>query len=239
MKALEKAPAERFLTAEEMYLALQQAVPEAFSTGIETQLREYLTTLLGDRATARREALRRAQVAADVRSGSGSHLAVNSSSSQSASSLQALSIDKPAAETGATPRLSSPPTLPAPAQKRSPRGFAITVALVAVLAIAAGVLHGQLSSGLRGNAAAPSAPLVELGSPSPAQAAHDQPSPPPSSAAEMTPSAVAPMRAASAGPATPASPTSSVSAARSPSTPAGKSRPRPRSRDLIAPDYAR
>ncbi|HWA72710.1 MAG TPA: serine/threonine-protein kinase [Polyangiaceae bacterium] len=250
MKSLEKAPESRFRTAEEMFVALQQAVPEAFTAGIETLLRDYLTTLLGDRATARREALRRAQVAADLRTGSGSHLAINPSSSQSASSLQALSIDAPSAEAEArAPRPSSPPTLPAPALKRSKRGLVLGAALVAALAVIGGVVRGVSPGGFASSAAAPPAAMVEL----PATARNQTPSNNPSAeptAPAATPTANSngaspePLRAPSAGGASPApAPVTetpgSGSAGHAPRNPTTKSRPRPRSRDLIAPDYAR
>jgi serine/threonine-protein kinase len=240
MKSLEKAPESRFRTAEEMFLALQDAVPEAFAAGIETQLRDYLATLLGDRATARREALRRAQVAADVRTGSGSHLAVTPGSSQSASSLQALSIDKPA-EVEATPHPSGPLTLPAPAPKRARHGLALGLALVATVAIAFGVLRSVVPGGQGSRTAAPSAPMTELPAPARTQApAGDSATAPPviQVPANAPTSATEPLRAPSAGPSAPV-PAPNTSTARSPSTPVTKSRARPRNRDLIAPDYAR
>jgi serine/threonine-protein kinase len=241
MKALEKAPELRWPSAEEMFHALEQAVPEAFAAGIAAELRDFLATLLGDRATARREALRRAQVAADIRTGSGSHLAVSASSSQSVSSLQALSIDnRPAVEV--TPRPSGPPTMAAPTPRRSRRGLALAISLLGVVTAGGLILRGVMPSGLGSQAAAPSAPMVELhptlspAAPLAKPSVEPQPVVAPSGSA--TPPEAEPMRMPSAGLATP-TPTPSSTAARSRSTPATKSRPRSQNRDLIAPDYAR
>jgi serine/threonine-protein kinase len=93
LKALEKDVEKRWATAEDMRIALEQAMPEAFGDAGRARLREFMERAVGDRKVARREAVRRAQLAADARHiETGSRNALQSSSGQSASSLRAISI---------------------------------------------------------------------------------------------------------------------------------------------------
>jgi serine/threonine-protein kinase len=97
VKALEKDVDKRWATAEEMRIALEQAVPDAFGDTGRARVREFMERAVGDRKVARREAVRRAQVAADARDiNTGARSALQSSSGQSASSLRAISISTPA-----------------------------------------------------------------------------------------------------------------------------------------------
>jgi eukaryotic-like serine/threonine-protein kinase len=80
-KALARDPARRWASADEMLVALQQAVPEAFVPGIQPKLRLYLDQLLGERARERKAALRLAQENVDR------------SKAQSCGSLRALTLD--------------------------------------------------------------------------------------------------------------------------------------------------
>jgi serine/threonine-protein kinase len=97
LKALEKDADRRWATAEDMRVALEQAVPEAFGDAGRARLRAFMDHVVGDRKVARREAIRRAQLAADVRDvETGARKALQSSSGQSASSLRAISISTPA-----------------------------------------------------------------------------------------------------------------------------------------------
>ncbi|HEY4157612.1 MAG TPA: serine/threonine-protein kinase, partial [Polyangiaceae bacterium] len=66
MKALDKDRDRRWPSAEEMRLALQRGVPQAFSLGFESQLRLFMGDAVGDRASAKRDALRRAELQADL-----------------------------------------------------------------------------------------------------------------------------------------------------------------------------
>ncbi|HKY34798.1 MAG TPA: serine/threonine-protein kinase [Polyangiaceae bacterium] len=98
MKALEKDVKRRWATAEDMRVALERAIPDAFDDEGDAALRAFMERMLGDRKVARREAVRRAQLAADARdveTGARKALQV---AAQSASSLRAISISQPAPE---------------------------------------------------------------------------------------------------------------------------------------------
>jgi eukaryotic-like serine/threonine-protein kinase len=117
LKALEKSPERRFRSAEDMLDALRGALPEAFDSSGQTQLKQFMSDLLGKRAALRREALRRAQLRADSRAQAHATTAIlgsNASPAQSGSSLRALSVDSPGARSRwtallRTPRWSRPP----------------------------------------------------------------------------------------------------------------------------------
>ncbi len=100
MKALERDPRERWATAEDMRLALQRALPEALGESAEQLLPQWTAEVLGARATARRNALRRLIAAADAASaeqrrvGSGAFAV----SSQSGGSLKAILLESDAEE---------------------------------------------------------------------------------------------------------------------------------------------
>ncbi len=140
LKALEKDVEKRWATAEEMRAALEQAVPEAFGDVGRSALREFMERAVGDRKVARREAVRRAQLAADGRDlETGSSKALQAGSAQSASSLRAISISKPGVEE--VPELvgaeSAPRTLPAPPRKRAPKAPWIVASAGVLLALGA------------------------------------------------------------------------------------------------------
>jgi serine/threonine-protein kinase len=99
LKALEKDREQRWSSAEEMRIALEQALPEAFGDAGRAQLREFMDGAVGDRKAARREAVRRAQARADeLDLGSGARKALQAASAQSAASLRAISISTEDAE---------------------------------------------------------------------------------------------------------------------------------------------
>lgn len=85
MKALSKAPEQRFASGYEMFGALDEAVPEALEARFELQVAEYLTGLFGAHASARRAAIRLAQEQADRQRAEAS--------SSSVGTLRAISID--------------------------------------------------------------------------------------------------------------------------------------------------
>ena len=89
MKALEKERSRRWPSAEEMRLALQRGVPQAFELGFENQLRVFMSDTVGERATRKREALRRAELVVDA----GGSDEGSGASSISATSLRAIAID--------------------------------------------------------------------------------------------------------------------------------------------------
>lgn len=141
LKALRKAPVERWETAERMYAALQRAVPEAFETGFEARVKDFLNVLVSDRAGARRESLRRAQLEADARASN------DANAGPSLGSLRAVSVER---SQGPFPR----PEAPAPfAPSRRPlrivpwAGLGIVLlALGAVLALGARGSDGRASA---------------------------------------------------------------------------------------------
>ena len=241
MKALEKAPDQRFATAESLRVALEGALPAAFAPRFELTVRHFLTQIMGDRAEARREALRRFQLAADERRlldvASG---VMPPQASQSAGSLRAIVVED-------VPRLDPLPMIPRTSQmptelgrrRRSSRalGFAavgIAMALTAVVATRRLPFHG---------AAASPAPAVTLE----AVTAPAEASPKTAPASAVSVSEPAP----SAAPNSPAPPTASDPAVGTPKPAAsGKHVPsaKPKSRsaasradaqDLLAPDYAK
>ncbi|HEY4103418.1 MAG TPA: serine/threonine-protein kinase [Polyangiaceae bacterium] len=168
MKALDKDRDRRWPSAEEMRLALERGVPQAFGLGFEAQLRSFMTDLLGDRALAKREALRRAEAAADVLKENS--LSVDSAMAPSAGSLRAIFIDRESPLELETPaRESRVPTLRpfarvGPKRRFSPFRFA--VAMLSLSAVAAALFALSAAEDTR-SAAAPAASLVELGAPRP------------------------------------------------------------------------
>jgi serine/threonine-protein kinase len=254
MKALAKDRDQRFATADEMFAALQQACPDAFAPDIATRVKDFMTELVGDRAALRREVLRRAQLIADSRAINSGTFAglVPPGTSQSASSLRALAIDSPVVE--ATP--SSPSsrsalmTLPAPPQRsRSKLGFALLGA--ALLGGALVVRATGFSDRLR-SASQPHTDMVELKTDARAPAAPSLPPPSePAKAPETAPAEPrvaetakpepAPSAASAAGEAaaTGAKPSASALPAARKSAPPKRPAASSKSRELIAPDYAR
>ncbi len=113
LKALDKDRERRWPSAEEMRLALERGVPQAFGLGFETQLRNFMLDLVGTRAIRKREALRRAELVADAYGKHGA--APDSVPAPSAGSLRAILIDsepdEPVPEVVVPLRKSRMPTL--------------------------------------------------------------------------------------------------------------------------------
>jgi serine/threonine-protein kinase len=248
LKALEKDVEKRWSSADEMRVALEQAMPSAFGDAARTSLREFMERVVGDRKVARREAVRRAQLTADGSDVTSGERKALQSSAQSASSLRAISISQPAPEDLPElipARVSQPTQVGTPARKRlvkapwlvatagvmlalgalAPRLFAPSHAEKAA---ASGVQAGAPLTSAASTTTGPSAPVAAtpaaLSSPESAApaAANQEPSKPPL----VTPSAkAAPARRAKPAPAE-AKPSRSNSSARS-------------NDDLLAPDYAR
>jgi serine/threonine protein kinase len=233
LKALEKNPEQRFRTAEEMRIALEQAMPDAFGDAGRARLREFMERVVGDRKIARREAVRRAQLAADARDiETGARQALQSSPGQSASSLRAISISQPAPVDSASERPSVEHTqLGEPSRKTRPK--APWVVASAGIALAMAVTLPRLLSNaeppVRASAGTPagaviapvsaSAPVV---APEPVAEPVIAPAPPPSVASSA-----------------PAAPAVAKTKARS-NVPAKKAAARsapPGVSDLLAPEY--
>lgn len=83
LRALAKAPEERFATAHDLLVALETAVPESVNVR-EPEVAAYLKELFGSRSSERMSQLRQAQQAVDANGPSSSN-----------SSLRAVSIDRP------------------------------------------------------------------------------------------------------------------------------------------------
>jgi serine/threonine-protein kinase len=236
LKALEKDAARRWATAEDMRVALEQAVPDAFGDSGRARLRAFMDHVVGDRKVARREAIRRAQLAADARDvETGARKALQSSSGQSASSLRAISISTPApAEPSEVLSVTGEAQLTPLTPKKPARAPWIVATLGVTLALAA-----TLPALFRAPepTAAASASGVQAGTPLPAAAARAFVATSAASAVEAVPSATAPV-VAPAPSTTPAGPSKSPArpkpraAGKKPGTPVTSG-----SSDLLAPDY--
>ncbi len=235
LKALEKNAERRWNTAEEMRIALEQAVPEAFGDAGRIRLREFMERAVGDRKVARREAIRRAQLAADARDiETGARRALQSSSGQSASSLRAISISQPAPFDGANdpPSIVGPQSVQ-PAKKKAAKAPWVMASVGVVLALAV-TLPRLLSQ-------APPPVSASAGMPAGVAIAAAPATPPVAAALEQAPEPVLapapPPSVASSAPAAPSPPAKSSLRAKVvgkkaavPAAPGGAS-------DLLAPDY--
>ncbi len=247
LRALQKDREQRWSSAEEMRLALEKAMPEAFGDSGRLALRELMERAVGDRKAARREAVRRAQLTADSSETGSAARALAAHSSQSASSLRALAISQPAPEN--VPQLVSATTAEGPAviAPRSRPKRAPWLAAGAGLALAFAALlpriwsQGQTVGGSASVAAHAEAPMLTR-------------EPPPSPVATVAlPSASVtslPPVATQDAPTPRASMSAAKPLSKSPAPPrTGKLKPGtakvpsaqnvPNSGDLLAPDYAR
>jgi serine/threonine-protein kinase len=245
LKALDKDVTQRWSTAEEMRIALEQAMPEAFGDSGRIELKAFMEKAVGDRRAARREAIRRAQLAADSRENDTGARKALQASSQSASSLRAISISQPAPED--IPELLDAPHGGSSVQAQAPRKRAHKapyIAAVAGISLAllatvprllspenptAHTAASGVEAGTRIPAAAKPAPLIAapVAPPEPVVA------PPP------RPAVAAP--AASAAHETKPKPVSTRAPAKAKSSSAtsGSAKTLKGGDDLIAPDYAR
>jgi serine/threonine-protein kinase len=170
VKALEKDREQRYATAEEMRSALEQAMPGAFGDSGRSSLRDFMARAVGDRRIARGEAIRRAQLTADRENESGAR-SLQPASSQSASSLGAISISQPAPD-GAP----SPPAAARDTRQRPPLGpwlaatAGVLLALGSVLSVAVREqtpFYRSATTGVARGASLPSAPTRPVASSAP------------------------------------------------------------------------
>jgi serine/threonine-protein kinase len=236
LKALEKTPERRFRSAEEMLDALRNALPQAFESNCQAQLKKFMGELLGKRAAMRREALRRAQLAADSRAHAHATTAIlgsNASPAQSGTSLRALSVDRPPAEIDEIV-----PAEPPREHARAPRRVGLWLGLACLLTLGGAVFFVRTPHRSEHGSASVSVEMVELTPNDPPRAA---PAAPPATSANAT-------QARQPEPLAPATPTSTApdGSTRPHSVSAGSHGDRRKSRrptlknsDLIAPDYAR
>lgn len=227
-KALAKSRDERFATAAEMRAALEQAMPEAFDDAGRGALAAFMTQAIGDRRAARREAIRRAQLDADRGTGSGAQ-SLPAASSQSASSLGAISLSQPA------PDASAPPPS-AEAASRAVRPRTPKTAWLAAMAGSLLVLGAVLFQGLgRESPPRSAASGVSPGASLPTAAARVVEHAP---AAPPLPSASDEPRAAAAPSARPGASRPGVSRTAVKPKPAAPTKARaPSASDLLTPDY--
>ena len=242
MRALEKDRNRRWASADEMREALQRAVPEAFAVGFDVEIEQFMSATCGQRALAKRDALRRVEQECDMRPSDGRSLGRVAATAQSASSLRAVSVDTSASDDDeAAPRLSylptlqPPPDLPAVAVNHR-RGW-VMAALIGVGLVGAFSALGK-SQALRGSDHLASPGMVQLAA-SPAAPLRSA-APLPLIASASAPPGTAPSAAPSSTPAT--SPVIAPAALPVKSKPAAaraKVRSASGQSDLIAPDYAR
>ncbi|HVY25486.1 MAG TPA: serine/threonine-protein kinase [Polyangiaceae bacterium] len=89
LRALAKAPADRFANANEMLAALEEAMPGPLEASFEVEVASYLRNLFGARATERRTAIRVAQEQIDRQ---------RQDTSASSGTLRAISLDRKESE---------------------------------------------------------------------------------------------------------------------------------------------
>jgi eukaryotic-like serine/threonine-protein kinase len=171
MKAIEKDPARRWPSAEEMRLALERGVPQAFELGFEAQLRTFMADTVGDRGQKKREAIRRAEIVVDAGAGEPG----GGTSKSSVKSLRAISVNMankvPRQESEPPPiRRSLMPTLRPmlahsvpPPRMRKP----LLIASFAAVALALGLVLLRAPGQPQSTASAPTAGMVDLNLPRP------------------------------------------------------------------------
>jgi len=228
LKALQKKADQRWSSAEEMRLALERAVPEAFGDTGRAALREFMERTVGDRKAARREAVRRAQLAANYRDAESKPTLP--APAESASSLRAITISH--SEISELPELIAPtPEPPVVSARRAwtPWLAAGGGVLLAIVALLPRLLPAPPAS----HAASAGAPLVgvALSTPVATPAPPAPPASPPAPTEAKSPSEPAPA-AASPAPVKSARPGKASAAKRAPKASDA-------SGDLLAPDYAR
>jgi hypothetical protein len=236
MRALEKDRARRWASADEMRVALQRAIPEAFAVGIDVEVEAFMNATCSERAIAKRDALRRVAQQSDTRMADARALAKAGATAQSASSLRAVSVDTSAGEQPeAAPRLSFLPTLQPPATPAATPRLGrpwLTAALLTLAAVGASFIFHTARPADSGARLAGSG-LVQL---APVSSAHVQPAAPTSTSSEPAHSSAP----ESAQPSSSSVSDAAIAAAKGkPPKARPKVRPKNAPSDLIAPDYAR
>ena len=249
MKALEKDVNERWATAEDMRVALERAMPDAFDEEGDAALRAFMERMLGDRKVARREAVRRAQLAANARDVETGARKALQAAAQSASSLRAISISQPAPDDSLEPPRDAENrnTLPAPAKKRrTPKGPILAAALGLALASAALLPKLLQHSPAPVEAASPaSAPPAVAAAAAPVALPSPEPvaAPQAPAAPAASPEPPAPAAASAAPSAAAVSPRAPLPGKRKPASSIAPKKSDPAKSDareeLLAPDYAR
>lgn len=152
MKAIDRDRDRRWPSAEEMRLALQRGVPQAFELGVEGQLASFMADTLGESAQRKREALRRFELVVDA----GRDDVANSGPPSSATSLRAIALDTGEETAPSAPPRAMPSVPPVPWRRP------LVVAALAFAALALGLLWSRPASRHEHVAAPPGAGMVEL-----------------------------------------------------------------------------
>ena len=245
LKALEKDAEKRWTSAEEMRVALEQALPEAFGDAGRTHLREFMDRAVGDRKAARREAVRRAQVRADqVDLETGSRKALQAATAQSAASLRAISISTEDADELLEPvgmPTGTQPSRAAPRPKRRAKAPWLTATAGVLLALAV-TLPRWFAPQTAPKTAAVALPAGAALSAAPtavAVSALPAPSPPAVAAPRGVPDAVTSAAPPALPPAKAAARTPSKTKRPVSATKKASDKPSVNGNDLLTPDYAR
>ncbi|HKY40431.1 MAG TPA: serine/threonine-protein kinase [Polyangiaceae bacterium] len=140
LKALAKEPEQRFVSAREMLTALQQAFPSALAAGFETEVADFLKSMLGAQSLERRAAIRNAQQELDRQRADAS--------ASSVGTLRAISISQEESgqfslEPTPVPPLSVPQVDGAASIWRSKRAGAAVVGASLLVALGALVQLGR------------------------------------------------------------------------------------------------
>ncbi|MEI9949378.1 MAG: serine/threonine-protein kinase [Pseudomonadota bacterium] len=174
MKAIEKDRDRRWPSAEEMRLALQRGMPQAFELDSEAQLRTFMADTVGERGLRKRETIRRAEIVVDAGAGE----AGGGTSNSSVTSLRAIAVDTGAEGSRSVapppaPRFSMMPTLrPLLARSVPPRHLRrpLLVMGFAAAALVFGLVWLRSLDRTPSIAASPVTGMVDLNPPRPASA---------------------------------------------------------------------
>jgi eukaryotic-like serine/threonine-protein kinase len=172
MKALEKSREARFESANEMLSALEEALPGPLEASFDAKVADYMNDLVGKRAGERRAAIRVAQEHADRQR--------EGSTSRSASTLRAISIDNPeptptaSRRTTTAPRESITPASFRPRPKwLAPAGGVLIAA--SVLGVTLFVQQSAVSPVVPVSVPAPALPAAQPPAPSPPNVPKEEP----------------------------------------------------------------
>ncbi len=167
LKALAPAAADRYSSAQEMLVALERALPEAFELSAEIRVAEYVKGLLADRASQRRTTIRMAKEFIERSRGEST-----STSSSTFSSLRGIAIEQtpssastPSAgagmpsNPGLTPTSNRVPTnTEVVAPERRARRWPVLIGAVAAITLGSVALFRVTAPTPTGSAAAAAAP---------------------------------------------------------------------------------
>jgi len=162
MKALARKKAERFASAHEMMLALEQALPATVTANAEKNAETFLRKLFDKRISERHKAMEMALKAAQV--GPVSMPSIGAMFPQSQSTMRAVSVEPYGGMSAVESRDQEVVFSLPPARRRRPWS---ALALVACLVLAAGVFTLRQRRGLEARSDAPFEALPAAAAPAP------------------------------------------------------------------------